>query len=266
MLDAHYAGEINIANYWSVGDTRIETLEEIPAGILTEDEPYQNIELTIIDFNHDILETAIGGRSRAAVTILTSALETSNYLGSGQSSISELAIASKSDVMNVMWKNWDRRTWCNNNFFNSLPVVMRNGIKTVTKYTQTYTLINVKDVKNDTTIAYSETYIVDVDETNDKVFLLSGPETANSTITGKKWSFPSESNPSTLYKLNELSNKDNKHYYTRELYVESSFSDSESPTGAYYILKPAITEFSSCSEVSTDYSSRTVKIRVAFCL
>lgn len=262
MLNAHYAGEINIVNYWSVGDTRIETLEEIPAGTLSKDEPYQTITLTIIDFNHDILETPINNKTRAAITVLTSPLKTLNYLGSGQS-LENIIIQSENDIRNMMWKKWDRRTWCNTDFYNTLPTQMKNSIKTVIKYSQTYTLINIYDT-SDTITNTAGTYIVEVDTSSDKVFLLSAPEIARSTMSNKEYTFPSESNPSTEYQFELLTNNDkNIFYYTREFYVSSMTRSATSPTGIYY-NGTFIT--STHKSTTTGGGSGDYSMELAFCL
>lgn len=57
MLDAHYAGEIEISDYWAVGDIRNISY----SGSL--------YEFAILDFDHDELTETINAKSKAAVTI-----------------------------------------------------------------------------------------------------------------------------------------------------------------------------------------------------
>lgn len=57
MLEAHYAGQINISDYWSVGDKRNITLNGT------------SYEFAIMGFDHYDLTTAINGKTKAAVVI-----------------------------------------------------------------------------------------------------------------------------------------------------------------------------------------------------
>lgn len=148
MLDAHYNGDINLANYWTAGDERIETLEPIPAGTTGETQPFQTITLRIIGFNHDKLENKIGNRSRSAVTIMTSALYKSGYMDTANNNIN-----------NADWSKSPRRAWCNNDFFNVLPSPLSKLIKTVIKSSY---FVGLSDLTTSKTIT-----------TSDKVFLLS---------------------------------------------------------------------------------------------
>lgn len=59
MIMKHYNGEIEISDYWAVGDSR----QEVMADGTTD-------TLTIIDFNHDDLFIPIGSRTKSAITIM----------------------------------------------------------------------------------------------------------------------------------------------------------------------------------------------------
>ena len=55
MLENHYSGNINIADYWAVGDSRTESITAIASGTTGEAQSAQDIELVIIGLNHDDL-------------------------------------------------------------------------------------------------------------------------------------------------------------------------------------------------------------------
>lgn len=71
MLDAHYAGRINIEDYWAVGDIRYVTLGAMrnDGQIVTSSQPEILRGAMIIGFNHDNLTTPINERTKAAVTV-----------------------------------------------------------------------------------------------------------------------------------------------------------------------------------------------------
>jgi hypothetical protein len=127
MLDEHYNGLINIADYWDIGDTRTESITEIPSGTTGETQSAQDIDLLIIGLNHDDLETGINGVTKSAVTIQTlNSLTTAGYM------------YTDSSLKNSLWSTSPRRTWCNNEFFNALPDTLSSSIKPISKKTNRY--------------------------------------------------------------------------------------------------------------------------------
>lgn len=69
MLEAHYKGLIDIADYWHVGDKRrilTNRYEDLENGYIF---PAQYIDLVILDFNHDELVSPIGKRTNSAISI-----------------------------------------------------------------------------------------------------------------------------------------------------------------------------------------------------
>ena len=73
MLNAHYNGEIDVSDYWAVGDTRILNIKHSTIHLSRECQAAaaQNIAMVILGFNHDDLVEPIGTRTKAAVTIQT---------------------------------------------------------------------------------------------------------------------------------------------------------------------------------------------------
>ncbi len=70
MLNAHYNGEINIEDYWHVGDTRLVHINAIPAdNNNSTSHVAQDMTFVIIGINHDDLKDQIGSRTKAAITV-----------------------------------------------------------------------------------------------------------------------------------------------------------------------------------------------------
>lgn len=128
MIEAHYNGDINIADYWSNGDTKRVYMNAISAGTTGESQSAQYIDLTIIDSAHDDLVTAVNGVSKAALTIQSKfCLGTRGYMNSAVNSPNY-----------SLWSGSPRRTWCNNEFKNALPAGLVALIKKVSKVTYRY--------------------------------------------------------------------------------------------------------------------------------
>lgn len=144
MLDAHYAGEIDIADYWAVGDTRTESITEIPSGTTEETQAAQDIELVIIGMNHDDKSDESG---KAAVTV-----QTKNQLGTAGK------LAGINSYRNH-WDNMQRRSWCNNDFKAALPTWLQDLIKPVTKITNRHASSSYSSYRNQSSTV-DETFIL----------------------------------------------------------------------------------------------------------
>lgn len=148
MLKAHYRGELNIADYWAVGDKRIINISDVPAynGVTTQ--PAQAVELTIISTSgEDVMEDG----TKSAITVRCGLLSQKHQMHStGQQSISSTYEG---------WKTLDMYNWLNNQFLNALDQKLQSLIKPVKVISHWY--INS---------SYYETPVV---TTYDKVFLPS---------------------------------------------------------------------------------------------
>lgn len=131
MLDAHYAGEINIYDYWHIGDERIISLSAMESWNTTygEAQPAQSAHLVIIGFNFDTLREPVNGVSKAAITVqLKKCLKNTGVIDADY-----ITYNSNYKSCTLEWVACDRRTWCNNTFKNSLPEKLRNLVKIVKK-------------------------------------------------------------------------------------------------------------------------------------
>lgn len=119
MLNAHYSGEIDITNYWNIGDIKTVDLTTIDTNDYYNSA--QTIELTIIGFNHDIFENNAG---TAAVTIQM------------KDCLNEVMAMNNAEKTNAGgWEYCPCRTFCNSIFKTALPSELQNLIKTVLKNT-----------------------------------------------------------------------------------------------------------------------------------
>lgn len=149
ILDLHYKGVLDVADYWHVGDTRVMHLNAITATTGGEAHVEQNMTMVIVAINHDNLKEQIGVREKAAITLQCRELlgnkgtaeNGQNYDGTGQ------------------WSANPRRTWLNNTFAGALPSGIQSLLKTVIK----------KNLANHTNNTAGN-------DTEDKVFFPSYPE------------------------------------------------------------------------------------------
>ena len=159
MIEAHYAGQIDISDYWNIGDVRTISISSFSSG--SRIHAAQNIQLVIIGIKHDDLTTSINGKSKAAITV-----QTKQLLGNAGNAESEYYWGSSHYPVdnNENWSNNPLRTYLNTNFYNALSTTtFRSLIKTVTKK-------NLSTHTGTTTI-----------NTSDKIFLPSYPEVFGTT-------------------------------------------------------------------------------------
>lgn len=130
MLNAHYNDEINISDYWHIGDTRLIHINEIPgSSVGDEDHAAQDMTIIIIGIEHDDLVEPINGHTKSAITVqCREILSNDGYDESGY-----LWGVSHQSVSNDNWSQNPRREWFNTNFINALPTEVNSNIKLVKK-------------------------------------------------------------------------------------------------------------------------------------
>ncbi len=132
-LDWHYAGKINLSDYWAVGDTRLVHLNATNSG--TQNHVAQDINIVIMGFNHDDLTTAINDKTKAAVSVgfkeslgNNGGIEYEYYWGKSVSSVANTDNYSNSPL----------RTWLNGGLLNAMPSTFSSMIKEVNKRNLAY--------------------------------------------------------------------------------------------------------------------------------
>lgn len=110
MLEAHYAGQIDIHDYWSVGDERVVNLSAMAATGVGESHAAQSVTLVLSN---------VGGKYLAdGVTECAFQWDQKNCL-------LETGYMNSSNTNAGGWKNSARRGWCNNVYYNAIPETLR---------------------------------------------------------------------------------------------------------------------------------------------
>ena len=157
MLEAHYAGDIDISDYWSVGDKRKIHLNAMAATGVSERHHADDYEFVIIGMNHD--DMTAGGK--AALTLQTDRILYKNttddwYTSSYPSSSDEGGYMNSTNSNSYGWESCARRTWCNNVFFASLPTWIQALIKPVNKLTSAGSQVSTIKTTSDNVFLLSE--------------------------------------------------------------------------------------------------------------
>lgn len=110
MVAAADQGKINLADYWSVGDTRTVQLSAMAATGVGESHAAQTVELVIMHSGGYDLNTAVtSGRNKCSFVVgMKDCLAAGGYMNSTDTNIGS-------------WNGSSRRTWCNNVFKNAMP-------------------------------------------------------------------------------------------------------------------------------------------------
>lgn len=159
MIEAHYAGKINISDYWAVGDKRTIHHNAMDATGVSESHRANDYAYVIIGIEHDDLVTAINGKTKAAITIQTERmlyLDTTTEYNSSYDTSHECGYMNSSNTNSGGWGYCDRRTWCNNVYKKCLPTYIQNMMKQVRKLTSEGSQSNTIKTSNDYAFLPSE--------------------------------------------------------------------------------------------------------------
>lgn len=159
MIEAHYAGKINIGDYWAVGDKRTIHHNAMPATGVSESHKANDYAYVIIGIEHDDLVTAINGKTKAAITIQTERmlyLDTTTEYNSSYDASHECGYINSSSINSGGWEDCERRTWCNNVYKKCLPTYIQNMMKQVKKLTSAGSRSSTIKISNDYAFLLSE--------------------------------------------------------------------------------------------------------------
>lgn len=138
MIEAHYAGKINIGDYWAVGDKRTIHHNAMDATGVSESHKANDYVYVIIGIEHDDLVTPINGKTKAAITIQTERmlyLDTTTEYNSADDESHECGYMNSTSVNVGGWEGCERHTWCNTVYKECLPTYVQNIMKQVKKLT-----------------------------------------------------------------------------------------------------------------------------------
>lgn len=190
MINAHYAGKINLSDYWSVGDKRKIHINAMSKTVVNESHHADDYDFVIIGFDHDDLVTSENRKTKAALSlqldrILFKDTTTTSYNFTWNTN-EECGYMNSTNTNVGGWTDCARRTWCNDVFVKSLPLWLQALIKPVYKKTS---------AGNKTS---------SINTTEDKAFLLSEIEifgTAKNSFEGEGTQYEYFKTTSNKYKL-----------------------------------------------------------------
>ena len=127
MVEAADRGEINLADYWAVGDIRTVQLSAMSATGVGESHAAQQVDLVLMHAGgYDLNAAVASGRTKCSFVVgLKDSLAEAGYMNSSKTNSGS-------------WNGSARRTWCNNVFRNAIPSTLRaifKQFKTVTAQT-----------------------------------------------------------------------------------------------------------------------------------
>lgn len=114
MLEMHYNGEIDIHDYWSVGDERVVSLAAMDAmSPLNDTHVAQSVVMVLLNEGGKNLTTPINGHTSCAFVVgQKNCLDEYGFMGSAKTNA-------------IAWRDCARRTWCNSTYKNALPSNIR---------------------------------------------------------------------------------------------------------------------------------------------
>lgn len=114
MVAAADAGKIDLADYWSAGDTRTVRLSAMSASIGTgEDHAAQDVQFVLTDPGHYTLANG----------------KPCNFVVLQKDCLNELGVMSQINTNRGGWEACPRRTWCNSVYRNAIPATLRGIFK-----------------------------------------------------------------------------------------------------------------------------------------
>lgn len=159
MIEAHYAGKINIGDYWAVGDKRTIHHNAMDATGVSESHKANDYVYVIIGIEHDDLVATINGKTKAAITIQTERmlyLDTTTEYNNSYNTLHECGYMNSSNTNSGDWEGCARRTWCNNVYKKCLPTYIQNMMKQVKKKTSRGKQSKIITISNDYAFLPSE--------------------------------------------------------------------------------------------------------------
>lgn len=121
-LEKHYNNEIDLTEYWSVGDERTVNLKAMSVyPPLTEAHDAQTITLVILNVGGKELVTPIKGHTECAFIV-------------GQKNCLATTGLFDNPAKSSGWYSSDRRSWCNNAYRNAIPFTLRSIFKLHNNY------------------------------------------------------------------------------------------------------------------------------------
>ena len=113
MVAAADAGQIDLSDYWSEGDTRTVSLSSMPATGVGESHAAQSVRFVLSDPGHFTLASG----------------KPCNFVVNMKDCLKEMGYMNSLNTNSGGWNGCARRTWCNNVFRNAIPSGLRPAFK-----------------------------------------------------------------------------------------------------------------------------------------
>ena len=214
MIKAHYAGKINIGDYWAVGDKRTIHHNAMDATGVSESHKANDYVYVIIGIEHDDLVATINGKTKAAITIQTERilyLDTVSEYNSSYDASHECGYMNSADTNSGGWEGCARRKWCNSVYKGCLPPYIQNMMKQVKKLTSAGGWSSMIETSNDYAFLPSEIEIFDSVE-------------YSFTGEGEQYQYFKNATANRYKKPRFSSNHTSGYYWTRSPYSSDSGS------------------------------------------
>ena len=120
MVAAADAGQIDLSDYWSAGDTRTVHLSAMSGSVSNANESHaaQDVQMVLTDPGH---YTLANGKKCNFVVIQKDCLK-------------EYGVMNSQNTNSGGWNSCPRRTWCNSVYRNAIPATLRPIFKQFTTY------------------------------------------------------------------------------------------------------------------------------------
>ena len=182
MVEAANKGKINLSDYWTVGDEREVNLSAIPEGNIK----YENHRAQTVTFvlMHQGLYRDIEDKEVNFVVGMKNPLREKGYMNK------------KSNVISLkFWDECERRQWCNNDFYNAIPITIRTIFRKFNTISIDSKAVTVSSDKN---LVLNENIPLKISQDYFSLF-------AEKEVYGKqKCSFPIEANALTQISYFEI--------------------------------------------------------------
>ena len=130
MLDAHYAGIINIHDYWHVGDERVVHLSAMDAyaNLNNESHVAQDVTMVLMNEGGKTLVASINGVNECAFIVGQKEVLSDHIFEDNGLNIRRYGYMndpSSDDTLPRGWYNCERRIWCNTTYRDALPLSLK---------------------------------------------------------------------------------------------------------------------------------------------
>ena len=123
MLEGHYNGEINIHDYWNVGDERVVQLQASSGDSAARSLMEQNVTMVLMHSGGKTLTAPINGHSECA--FIVGQKEVVKHERTLNDYDFSMDWSGNDTSLGIAWNSCSMRTWCNTVYRNAIPTSLR---------------------------------------------------------------------------------------------------------------------------------------------